>query len=587
MATKRTSKSQNHAHEQTRERQHRRPSGLTSPWLWLALASFIHLVAFVQLLNTPFGRLDRWRQTDMHYYSDWSEQIASGDWLSRNLPLPAHRWHHEVADRARQLDPSLRTATDDELWRRWMRAPQFYQDPAYAYALSALYAVRAGPSAMVACQLAVSVLGLWLIWRLTHDYFGPRAAVVAGALASLSGPLVFYQLLLLRDGLIAVIGLVCIWLLDRTRGGSIIAALPLGLILGAGVLLKGTLLPLAFICLAVVSLAAARNRISRGCGVAVLAGFALTISPFTARNISLGVAPLALASSGPLTFFAANEQKANPDVGFGINVDALASWLAQTDGGWRAAIRSSLAGHSVSSYLSLEWRKFDRACHWFEIPNNENFYYFRREISILQWLPITFWLVGPLGLVGLALAMPRLRVAWPLYVLVGLSLAPLIAFYVLGRFRLTLFVSLVPFAALTLVRFTELLATARLRFAAAIFVTACLVWCWTGRPLSESQRLIRTSDWILAWSTHYESKVYGALDVHEPARAASSYLEFFERFEPSDAEILTNGDKGLALELADMHVECSQILNAAGQRQAATLQTDRAQRLTALAREMG
>jgi len=53
-------------------------------------------------------------------------------------------------------------------------------------------------------------------------------------------------------------------------------------------------------------------------------------------------------------------------------------------------------------------------------------------------------------------------------------------------------------------------------------------------------------------------------------------------FEPADDEIAAQGDKGLALELADMHAECAQILNAAGQRTGAGLQAERARALPAL-----
>ena len=135
-------------------------------WLWwLSLATLIHDIAFVQLRDTPFARLDQWRQADMDYYANWSQHIASGDWLSRELPLPLHRWHHEVAERARQLDPNLETLTDDGLWRRWTRSPQFYQDPAYAYVLGACYVLRAGPVTLLACQLIVGIIGVGLVWR--------------------------------------------------------------------------------------------------------------------------------------------------------------------------------------------------------------------------------------------------------------------------------------------------------------------------------------------------------------------------------------------------------------------------------------
>ena len=34
------------------------------------------------------------------------------------------------------------------------------------------------------------------------------------------------------------------------------------------------------------------------------------------------------------------------------------------------------------------WRKWDRTWHWFEIPNNENFYYYRLHATILACMGI-------------------------------------------------------------------------------------------------------------------------------------------------------------------------------------------------------
>jgi hypothetical protein len=164
---------------------------------------------------------------------------------------------------------------------------------------------------------------------------------------------------------------------------------------------------------------------------------------------------------------------------------------------------------------------------------------------------------------------------------------PLVAFYVLGRFRVALLMAVLPFAALTIVRIADMWRERRWRAAAGVAAAVALTWLWTGRPLAADQRLIRTSDWILAWSVKYESQVYGALDAKDPSRAAAAYSEFFSRFEPSDTEIAMTGDKGLAMELADMHAECSQILAAAGQPTAAALEAQRAQRLARLANGMG
>jgi hypothetical protein len=316
--------------------------------------------------------------------------------------------------------------------------------------------------------------------------------------------------------------------------------------------------------------------------LALTLGFAIAIAPLATRNLRVGVPALSLASSGPLTFLSANDANALPDVGFGIDVPRLARFFGNTDASWGAAVATVAQRHTATTYAALLWRKWDRAWHWFEIPNNEDLYYFRLQVPVLAWLPVTFWICAPLALVGLLLAAARTTKPWTLFALIASCGATLVAFYVLGRFRVALVAAALPFAGLACAELVVALRSGRFARGAAIAAAAALLGLWTGRPLADDQLLIRTSDWILAWSVEYQDRVYGALDRKDPAAAAADYQEFFARYEPSAAGILAANDPRLAPELADMHAECAQILRAAGRIEAAQLETDAARRLLAL-----
>jgi 4-amino-4-deoxy-L-arabinose transferase-like glycosyltransferase len=563
------------------------------PLLLIAASIATRLVYFLQLTDTPFIQMQQWRQTDMHYYDGWGRDIAAGDRLSAAVRLPMHRWHHDVAGRFFAAHPEAKAAlageahgmdADEVLWSRWMHVPQVYQDPLYAYLIAATY--KLGPAdarLVVAWQMAIGVLTNVLIFLLARRFFGDTVAACAGALAVLCGPLMFYELLLLRDSLIVFTGLGVIWLLDRavTRGGWTWSAM-LGVALGAACLLKSTFVLLAG-AIVVVFVARARRLDHRALVRAGALAAALTVAllPWVARNLALGVPPLALASSGPLTFVASNEVRARPDVGFGIDAAELAAFLGETDGRWRSAVTRTLAPHTIGSYTAMVWRKWDRLWHWFEIPNNEDFYYMRLQAPVLAWLPVTFWLCAPLALVGLYLGARRWRTAWSLYLLAAVSAAPLVLFYVLGRFRVAFLAAVLPFAALTLVEIGRSLGARRYARGLAIAAAVLVLGAWTGRPLASDQLLIRTADWILPWSVVYESKVYGALDAKDPATAAAAYLDFFT-YAPTDDQILASADPQLAPELADMHNECAQILRLAGQPSLADQQLQHARRLLAL-----
>ena len=115
-----------------------------------------------------------------------------------------------------------------------------------------------------------------------------------------------------------------------------------------------------------------------------------------------------------------------------------------------------------------------------------------------------------------------------------------------------------------------------------MFAATLVAALWIDRPLAERQLLVRTSDWILPWSVEYQDRVYGALDRKAYAEAAAAYLEFFARYEPGTADILSSGDPGLAPELADMHRECAQILAAAREPALAAAQREDARRILLL-----
>jgi 4-amino-4-deoxy-L-arabinose transferase-like glycosyltransferase len=559
--------------------------------LLIAVSVVTRVVFFVQLNATPFIQMHQWRQTDMHYYDGWARQIASGDWLSSSVRLPMHRWHREVAARYFTEHPDAKRNLEQEaarsgpamdaeemLWSHWMRLPQFYQDPLYPYLIAATYKIaRIDVRAVMAWQLALGVLTNVLIWVLARRFFDDTVAACAGALAVLCAPLMFYELVLLRDSAIACTGLTLIWLLDRVlrrTGGGWALPMLLGFALGAACLLKSTFVPLAAAIMGVLLMQGRRVAM-------VCLGLLMALGPVAVRNLEVGVSPVALASSGPLTFVASNDVRARPEVGFGIDAARLTEFLGNTNGGWRAALAEGLESHTLGSYTGLLWRKWDRLWHWYEIPNNENFYYMRMRAPVLLWLPVTFWLCSPLALVGLVIGLKRWQESWPLYALVVVSAAPLIIFYVLGRFRIALFAAVLPFAALTVVEIVRSMRRHRYARGFSMVAAVLLIGAWTSRALAEDQLLIRTADWILPWSITYESQVYGALDAKNPGRAAAAYLEFF-KYEPTDAQILTSRDPQLPAELADMHNECAQILRIAGESALAEAQVQRAQHILGL-----
>ena len=178
----------------------RRHRALVLAVLMVAAVVF-RVTYFRELAPTLFAQLQEWRQSDMHYYDGWARSIAGGDWRSASVDVPMHRWHHDVATAYFATHPEERHTleanaaqrgggldADTLLWRRWMRVPQFYQDPLYAYIVAVVYRVTgANVLPVFMLQLTAGLVTVLLIRYLAARFFDDEAALVAGALAVLVG----------------------------------------------------------------------------------------------------------------------------------------------------------------------------------------------------------------------------------------------------------------------------------------------------------------------------------------------------------------------------------------------------------------
>ena len=403
-------------------------------------------------------------------------------------------------------------------------------------------------------------------------------------MALLCGPLLYYELLLLRDSTIVFAGLAIVWLTDRAvERGAWPRFLSVGLALGLAILLKSSFLLLA--ALLAIGLAIRLGRAALVPLAAVAAGLALATAPAAIRNFSLDVPPLAWAGSGALTFVAGNSPSYPRTGGFYVNSREVAAIMGSTGGRFLPAVRETLALHSPASLASVLGRKTASTFNWYESPNNANFYYMRVRAPILAWLPLTVFAIAPLGLVGLALAGSRWRQAWPLYLLVVSTVVSLVAFVVIGRLRAPLVAALIPFAAFAVER------AFRARPAAAAAMVACVlaIGLWTGRPLPEGMPLITLTDWLTPFLSRYQFDVKAALDAGDSTAAATAYLDFL-RYEPDfsgmpvSGEVLSvPGDRDVARAFARVHLLCARLLAETGRPSDGRMQEERAGQLARLA----
>src|SRR5262249_6748135 len=108
-----------------------------------------------------------------------------------------------------------------------------------------------------------------------------------------------------------------------------------------------------------------------GHATALAGGVCLAIAPAVARNVAVGVPPLAFASVTPIVFLSTNLAGYRPDVGFAADVRETARVMGDTGGRLLPVVRETLATHSGPwSYLGQLGAKLAVMWHWYELPDN-------------------------------------------------------------------------------------------------------------------------------------------------------------------------------------------------------------------------
>lgn len=517
----------------------------------MAIAFLLRVLCFLELSASPCFWLHEWDQTDLNAFHSWALTIADGDWWFESVRPPLHDWHRTIAeDYARQFPEQwaeLQAAnpSDDPdaaaraLWYGWCGGGRTYQGPLYPYLVAVTYHLL-GPAVgwVYVWQMALGMVSIVLVHVLTRRYFDDVAALLAAALTLLYGPLLYYEFTLLRATLIVFCGLLLVFLLDQAREKqTTLPWLAVGVVLSLSLALKAhfVLLLLAAAVLLVLRCWKQWRRFGRCAGV-FLGGLLIGFSPVGVRNLVVGVSPLVTATSGPPTFLGANAQDATY-AGYGRR--HAARILGQTSSAFLPTVIATLKTHpNLMSYLRLLQSKVLATWHWYEPPNNANFYYARLHSRLLRCLPVSFGLIGPPALVGLVLALPRFRRCAPLYLLVLLNLLVLYLFFVVGRFRLPLAAALVPFAGFTASRLMHFLCARRWSAAGATLAATALPALVALSPVSEGRPLVRLVDVDVGYRYFYGVKVQSAL-AHGDLNAAAEVLR--ESLSRQPAGILTLG----------------------------------------------
>ena len=346
----------------------------------------------------------------------------------------------------------------------------FYMGPLYPYLLAFFYKIfGAQPQVVLWFQVLLGSAGCGLIYLLGRMVFGRAVGLLAALMGALYAVEIFYEGALLMTTTLYVLNLLLLvsifWALRRKSWFVWIVP---GLLLGLSALGRANVL--AFLPLLILGIfLLVRDRGKKGvrwvpAALAVFLGVLLVIAPVVVRNAVVGHDLVLITSNLGLNFFVGN----NPDAPgyydqspldlstdlYGAKITRILSGKElKPSGVSRFWLQRSLAfvRSQPGAFLRLTMNKFLFFWNAYEIPQYEHLDFFKRFAPILRWPLLGFSVLGPLGLLGMALSLGRWQRAYFLLAFVLSIMVATVLFFVLSRLRLQVCSVLMIFAAHALV----------------------------------------------------------------------------------------------------------------------------------------
>lgn len=451
----------------------------------LAVAALLRVAHVMALSTTPF--FDN-LGLDCLVYDEWAQRIAAGDWMGSRI---------------------------------------FYQDPLYPYFLGVLYAVFGRDLMLVyLLQVGFGVATCALTAVLGRRIFGAAAGNLAGAIAALFLPSIFYEAQIEKTFLsVFLVAAFLVLVLDRRRGARVAA----GTVLALASLTRANLI--VFIPLGIAALlferAATKGRRRRaaydflslpdGYGVqqagAFLVGCLLVLAPVALRNHHVEGQWVLTTSQAGQNFYIGN----NPlnTTGSYIVPPSIRPDPRYEETDFRAAAEKalgrSLRPSEVSDYWNDEaWkhirsqpefaqmmflRKFLLFWNDYEVPDNLNMYLLERWSWVLRLPLLGVGAIAALGILGGIVAfLPKVEVR-VLVAFIAIYCVTVIAFFVFSRYRIQIVPALAVLAAHGLLWLADQVRARRWENAgggaAAVLMTA--FFCFQGFEWTDKDKAIAIS----------------------------------------------------------------------------------------------
>jgi len=342
----------------------------------------------------------------------------------------------------------------------------FHSSPIYPYILGVIYAIFG--QSYTAVRIIQSLFGVGsclLLWSITRTLFGPKQGLIAGVIAALYAPFIFFDAEILMITYVIFFALLSVWLLLRCRSqGKLWPALAAGAAIGVSALGKPNMLlftPVAAVWIWWLFRRSERAQETLRTVALIIIGTVVVIAPMTIMNAVIADDFVLTSSNGGINFWIGNNHGA--DGTFLVPQNMRTDLYTQSKMAAEVAVGRELKPSEVSSYwfdkgmqfvtsqpgaaLKLLGRKLLLFWNAYEIPNHYDINYFRQASKVLGLNPFMFSWIVPLGFLGMYVSRRHWRRYAVLYAFGLAYLISLMPFFVTSRYRLPVVPVMIVFCA--------------------------------------------------------------------------------------------------------------------------------------------
>ncbi|GAB4345508.1 MAG: hypothetical protein Kow0099_25860 [Candidatus Abyssubacteria bacterium] len=455
---------------------------------------------------------------DMHHFQKWITNIVDTNWADREYT-------------------------------------PFWQAPLYSYVMA--FIVQIFGKDLLWPKLFQALLGSMdciLVYFIGKKVFDARVGIVAALFTCFYGMFIFHHAILLRDGFLTSLYLLSILsLLIAQEKNSARYYLLAGVCFGISLIGRPNTAPFAVPALAWTWLSAGQRQYGKKAALVAsfLIGTILAIAPVTAKNYLVGGEFVLINKQGGLMFYIGNCRDATGTLTFTESISKVTpdfvhmsfEELAKID--WTGMAFTEIREDPVR-FVRLTFKKLYLFCASYEIPNNVNYYLYRKFSFVLRLPLLPFWVVFPLAVTGMLLSV---KSWWPRPALLILFLltymVSILLLFVLARYRLSSVPFFIVFAAYAVVWWYDTLRERNYRKLVASLVPLALAGAFSVATRSD---YIRPNDYFnLGLAYHTRGQYDEAVRSYRDALSADPH------FTPARGNLLScyldlgRGNEALAL----------------------------------------